>query len=163
VVTRAVRNGVAGGAILLGLALSGCVSDDFPEWPSVAPNLDAGAGPTLLASAPGCGSIDLVVAKGTLFWTEEMTGTVNSVPTLGGAKTVIATGQISPGPLAVDGSSIYWVEGGKKRIMKRALVDDAPPPTVLVEPGTATEVDGYENAINALLVFADTLYFGRYT
>jgi hypothetical protein len=166
VVTRAVRDGVAASAILLGLALSGCVSDDFPPPPSVEPNPDAGAGPTMLASAPGCGtdpgSIDLVVAEGALFWTEKMTGTVNSVPTRGGSKTVIATGQMSPGPLAVDGTSIYWVEAGKKRIMKKAL-GDAVAPTVLVEPGTATVVIGDENDINALLVTNGILFFGRFT
>jgi hypothetical protein len=165
-VRHAVREGAAAAWVFLGLALSSCVGDDFPPPPSVEPSPDAGAGPTLLASAPGCGtdpgSIDLVVADGTLFWTEKMTGTVNSVPTRGGSKTVIATGQMSPGPLAVDGTAIYWVEAGEKRIVKK-LRGDAAPPTVVVEPGTATVMVGDENAINALLVSDDTLFFGRYT
>jgi hypothetical protein len=163
-VRHAFRDGVAAGAVLLGLSLSGCVSADFPAPPSVEPNPDAGAGPTLLVSASGCGtdpgSIDFVVADGTLFWTEKFAGTVNSVPTIGGSKTVIATGQALPGPLAVDETSIFWVEAGKQRIMTKARGDTAPP-TVLVEPGTA--MTGNENAINALLVSDGTLFFGRFT
>jgi hypothetical protein len=165
-VRHAVRDGVArAAAVLLGLSLAGCVRDDFPAWPSVDAShgsLDAGAGPTLLARAPGCGSIDLVVADSTLYWTEKMTGTVNSVPTIGGAKTVIAMGQMSPGPLAVDGTSIFWVEAGKNRVMKKML-SGAAPPTVLVEPGIAPVVAGDENDINAVLVSNDTLFFGRFT
>ncbi len=56
VVRHAVRDGVVVGVVLLGLALAGCVSDDFPAWPSVDAghgSLDAGAGPTLLVSASG--------------------------------------------------------------------------------------------------------------
>lgn len=116
-------------------------------------------------SAPGCGtdpgSIDFVVADGTLFWTDKFAGTVNSVPTMGGSKTVIATGQALPGPLAVDETSIFWVEAGKQRIMTKARGDTAAP-TVLVEPGTAA-MTGNENAINALLVSDGTLFFGRFT
>ncbi len=72
---------------------------------------------------------------------------------------MIATGQALPGPLAVDETSIFWVEAGKQ-IMTKARGDTAPP-TVLVEPGTA--MTGNENAINALLVSIDTLFFGRFT
>ncbi|HEX4405376.1 MAG TPA: hypothetical protein VH560_11145 [Polyangia bacterium] len=159
---RALRSGAAAAVVL---ALSGCVSDNFPGRPTVTPAADAGAGPTMLVNAPGCLSdnvinLNYVVFEGSLFWTEKVAGTVNSVSTSGGSKTVIATAQM-PGPVAVDGTWIYWVEAGK-RIMKKVIRGDAAP-TVLVQPGTATEVAGNENVINALLVSNGFLYFGRYT
>jgi hypothetical protein len=164
VVRRAVRRGAT--VAVLGLALSGCVSDNFPARPTVTPVADAGAGPTMLVSAPGCITdpnvinLNYVVFDRTLFWTEKVSGTVNSVSTSGGSKTVIATAQM-PGPLAVDGTWIYWVEAGK-RIMKKVIKDNSAP-SVLVQPGTTTEVGGNENEINAVLVSNGFLYFGRYT
>jgi hypothetical protein len=145
--------------VLLGLSFSGCVSDDIPARPDPGAG-DAGAGPRQLASAPGCGSIKLVVGSGTLFWTEKATGAVKSVPTTGGSTTVIATNQMSPGPIAVDATSVFWVNGGNKTIMKKALAGGAA--TVFVVATTVGEVLGGENDINALLVDKGTLYFGRY-
>jgi hypothetical protein len=152
--------------VLVGLSSfssSGCVGNDIPPRPIEAPDLascDAGPCPTALVSAPGCVAIDLVVADDTLFWTNRHAGTVNSVPTMGGPIKVLAGGQSSPGPLAVDGTSIFWV-AGNKTIMKKPLA--AGPATVFVPATTVREVTGSENDVNALLVDQGTLYFGRFT
>jgi hypothetical protein len=106
-----------------------------------------------LANAPGCGSINLVVGNDTLYWTESAHGTVNSVPTAGGSTTVIATAQKSPGSIAVDATSVFWVNAGDKTIMKRTLGCGT----------SAVFIAAGENDINALLVDDGTLYFGRHT
>jgi hypothetical protein len=111
--------------------------------------------PTQLASEPGCGSIKMVVANGAVYWTEMTTGTVNTIPVAGGTKTVIATAQTSPGPIAADATGVFWANGDAT-IMKQPL------PT-----GTAATfiagggVDGGLDEVNALLVNAGTLYMGR--
>lgn len=122
---------------------------------------DAGAGPTQLVCAPACGSINFTVANGAVFWTEKATGNVKSVPTAGGRATVLATAQAAPGPIAVEGSSVFWVVGGEKTIMKKDLSGGMP--KVFVAATTVTEVLGGENDIGALLVDQGSLYFGRYT
>jgi hypothetical protein len=165
-VRHATRKGVAAmtTGVLWGLSFSGCVSGDIPARPMVGPDpgsADAGAGLTQLASAPGCGSINLVVVNGAVYWTEKARGTIKSVPTAGGSTTVIATAQSSPGPIAVDGTSVFWVDGGHKTIMKKVLKGGAA--TVFVAATTMTESLGGENDINALLVDKGTLFFGRYT
>jgi hypothetical protein len=167
-VRPAIRRGAraAATAWLLVLASAGCVSDNIPARPSVitpAPGPDdAGAGPRQLASAPGCGSINLVVANGVLFWTEKAHGTVKSVPTAGGPVTVIASGQAFPGPIATDGAFVFWVNTGDKTIMRKTLFGTGVA-TVFVKATTAPELLGGENDINGLLVDHGTLYFGRFT
>jgi hypothetical protein len=144
--------------VLLSLPLAACVDGDLPPRPTAALTCaDAGA-PTQLASAPDCGGMNLVVANDTVYWTEKAGGTVKSVPTCGGPITTLASGQTSPGALAVDATWIFWVNG--KTIMRKALAGGTP--TIFVAATTDTEVFGDENDINALLVHDGTLFFGRY-
>jgi hypothetical protein len=111
----------------------------------------AGTGPTALVTAPGCGSINLVVAGSVLYWTEKAKGTVNSMPTAGGATASVATAQMMPGPIAVDATTVYWANDGDKSIMKKPLSGGA---AAAVIPATA-------DVVNALLVDNGTLYIGR--
>src|SRR5450432_2350330 len=121
----------------------------------------AGAGgalvpPTVLMSEIGCGPARLVVSGGTLYWTSPMLGTVNSIPTGGGARKVIAMAQNLPNALAVDGTSIYWGNDGDRTVMKQALAGGAA--AVLVPAPTDTDP---KNVVNALLIDQTTLYIGR--
>jgi hypothetical protein len=157
-VVRLSVGAVALACVLVTLPLSACVTGDVPPRPLVAPSCaDAGA-PVQLASAPGCGSLNLVVAKDTVYWTEKANGTLKSIPTCGGAITTIATAQPSPGPLAVDAASIFWVNS-QRTIMKKALAGGNP--TSFVAATTETEKTGFENEIDALLVDHGILFFGH--
>lgn len=167
-------------ALLLALGGGACVDDDIPPRPSVDAPADAGpacsaddagaaggggagddGGVVLLASASPCQGLDLVVSGDTLYWTEEATGLVRSVPTSGGAPTTIASGQVAPGALAVDGTSIYWVSGDRYQdIMKRSLACAAP--SVFVPSEMLPDPLGRENQVNALLAANGWLYFSRY-
>jgi hypothetical protein len=175
--------------LLLAVADVACVDDNIPARPMVVADSDGGAGssgggddagedafddvgasdggPVLLASSPTCGGIKLVVSGGMLFWTEELTGMVRSVPTSGGRPTTIAAGQVFPRSLTVDRTSIYWVEGDTRdiatthdAIMKRPLGGGAT--TVFVPAKNLNDPLGGENAINALLSADGWLYFARY-
>jgi hypothetical protein len=163
VVRRPATAGRARGiaSALLALCASACIDASIPARPDVSPPSDGGAGVTQLASETGCGSINLVVSGETLYWTERATGTVKSVPTLGGLPTVIERGQNNPGPIAVDGEWVFWANAGSKNVMKK--IGAGVPAIVFVPPTTVPEVLGGENDINALLASSGTLYFGRYT
>jgi hypothetical protein len=161
-------------AASLGTLGAACVDDNIPERPLVDSSSDGGdaapvddggvvgdgSGPIVLASAPTCAGMKLVVFAGVVYWTDEAAGTVNSVPATGGRTTVIATGQTSPGAIAVDATWIFWVAENRTVIRKKPLVGGTA--SVFI-PATATPVNlGDENDINALLVANNTLYFGRY-
>ncbi len=158
-----------------------CIDDDIPPRPptDAGPSDDGGTadggddgnagddgggadgGVVLLASASPCEGMKLVVSAGTLYWTEEATGKVKSVPTSGGRATTIASAQVRPGALAVDGTSIYWVAGDKDQaIMKRSLAGGST--SVFVPASNLPDPLGGENAVNALLAADGWLYFGRY-
>jgi hypothetical protein len=111
-----------------------------------------GAGAAVqLVSDPGCGSINLVVVDGTLYWTEKAKGTVNRIAVSGGTPDVLATAQAMPGPLAVDQTAVYWGNAGDKTVMKRPL------PT-----GVASVfVPANGDVVSALLVDNGVLYIGR--
>lgn len=139
-------------------ALAGCVEGDLPPRPD---EFGDGGGLVTLARGSGCGAVHLVVSAGRLYWTEQDAGTVKSVSTQGGAVTMIATGQTTPGALAVDSASLFWVAGGLKTIMKKPLAGGNA--SSFLPPSMAPETFGDENRINALLVESSTLYFGRFT
>jgi hypothetical protein len=119
-------------------------------------------GPVQLASASPCRGIDLVVSEGTLFWTEEATGKVMSIPTAGGCPTVIASDQNNPGAIAVDDMFIFWVAEDKKVIKRRAREGGTENVFVpMSAPSDTFPATG--NNINALLVANKTLFYGRFT
>jgi hypothetical protein len=64
----------------------------------------------VVPASPGCGALDITVVGSTLYYTDAGHGTVNSVPTAGGATTVIASAESTPGLIAVSGSTVFWVD-----------------------------------------------------
>ncbi len=117
------------------------------------------AAPTMLVSAPGAMDVQLVLAGGNVYWTEKAKGTVNSIPVAGGTTTVVATAQMSPGPLAVDGTSVFWANGDGV-VMKKAGAAAAA--MFLAATTNPTTDDQDSNTVNALLANAGTLYVGRF-
>jgi hypothetical protein len=77
----------------------------------------------VLSRAPGCGTARLAVAGGSVYWTESATGLVRAlaVANPGGAPIPIATGQMAPGPIASDGTAVYWSNAGDKTIVSAPL------------------------------------------
>jgi hypothetical protein len=157
-----VRRPLVGLALLGVLGVSGvaCVDGDIPPRPSVDAGSGADGDPMLLARASICDGMNLAVSGDTLYWTEEATGTVRSVPTSGGPPTSVATTQVRPTAIAVDSTYIFWVAGGGKTIVRKPVAGGNA--TVFVRATMQEEILGGENDINALLVAKNTLYFGRY-
>src|SRR6201999_4243301 len=108
-----------------------------------------------------CEGLDLVVAGGAVYWTEESTGLVKSVPTHGGTPTLVASGRGHPGAIAVASKRIFWVADDRKVIRRGPLAGGSA--STFVSPSPLPVVYGDENDINALLVANGSLYFGRYT
>jgi hypothetical protein len=176
---------VTGGGRGLALALavaslaassSACIDGDFPARPSVeslaSGGLDAGAdgapfdagvtdaGLVVLASSSPCTGMEMVLSGGTLYWTEDATGTVKSVPASGGRVATLAQNEMDPGAIAVNDTFVFWVSG-KKVVKRRALAGGSA--TVIVPAGTANEIYGTENQVTALLATNTSLFFGRFT
>jgi hypothetical protein len=114
--------------------------------------------PVVLARAPGCGTARLAVTGGRVYWTESATGFVKSVP-IGAASTtptVIAQGQLMPGPIAADSRGICWSNLGERSIMMAPLVaadagtGDAGAPVQLLDAAAA---------VNGLIVNLNQVYF----
>jgi hypothetical protein len=134
---------------------SGCVDGGAGDGGSTD------GGPVLLASAERCTGMNLVVSNGTLFWTEEATGKVMSIPTAGGCPTVIAYDQNGPTAIAVDDMFIFWVAENRKVIKRRAREGGVE--SVLVPMSAPNDIfQATGNNINALLVANKTLFFGRF-
>lgn len=85
------------------------------------------ASPTVLVpAAEGCRSIKLAVADGTLYWTDEGHGTVQSITVAGGTAKSLVTGQMAPTQIAVNGTALYWLASGAKSIMTATLAGASP-------------------------------------
>ena len=76
----------------------------------------------------------LVADGASVYWTNELGGTVMMAPKGGGAPVILASGQGSPFGVAVDGTHVYWANHGGGTVMKLALAGSAP-----VTPGTRGE------------------------
>lgn len=153
---RAFGFGLVGSAAAIAVAIGGCVDGNIPPRPPVT----YGA-PESMVMVPGCGSIELAVRDGTLFWTEAGAGIVASMPTTSRvAYDVLVSDQTEPGKIAVDATSIYWITDKAQVIARRARAGGAV--EVFVPPTQLPVVEGGENDINALLIDGSTLYFGRY-
>jgi hypothetical protein len=97
--------------------------------------------PKELTKAEKCGDLRLALAGSQLFWTERQSGRVRAMPVAGGTVTEVASGQLSPNRLSVDGSGVYWVDAGdgtsgSSKLMKAALPLGDPPVTLRTAPGT---------------------------
>ena len=108
------------------------------------------ASPKVLApAAAGCGSMALTVASGTVYWTDKMHGTVNSVAATGGTPKAIVTAQLAPTEIAVSGTALYWIASGAKQIMTAPLAG-----------GTATAVIPAQTGdVNGFTIDGASLYF----
>ncbi len=101
------------------------------------------ASPKLLAPvAAGCGSMVLTVAAGTVYWTDKMHGTVNSVAAAGGTPKAIVTAQMAPTQIAVNaaGTALYWIASGTKQIMTSPIAGGT---ATAVIPAQAGDVNGF--------------------
>jgi hypothetical protein len=109
--------------------------------------------------APECVSLNLATDGGTLYWTNQGNGTVNSQPLDGCAATTIATGENAPTRLTTDGANLFWVAGTTTTATIRALALPAGQPRDLV---TETNTTG---GILGLVLSADgrTLYYSADT
>jgi hypothetical protein len=114
------------------------------------------ASPTaLVPAAPGCGAIHLALGGSTLYWTDEMHGTVQSIAASGGTAMPLVTGQLAPTQIAVNGTALYWLASGSKAIMTAPLAG-----------GTATQVAKSDTADIGGFTFSEdgkTLYFSAGT
>lgn len=79
--------------------------------------------PVVLARAAGCGSARLALAGGNVYWTESATGAVKTLALAspGGTPAPIAANQMTPGPIASDGTAVYWSNAGDMTLMKATL------------------------------------------
>ena len=82
--------------------------------------------PVVLARAPGCGAAHLALADGNVYWTESATGFVKTVAVAnpGAMPATIATHQMTPGPIATDGTAVYWGNAGDMTLMRATLGGD---------------------------------------
>lgn len=114
------------------------------------------AAPTPAAGADGgaatCGPLTLAVAGTTLYWTDTLGGTVNSIPVAGGSPTVVASAQAAPTHLQVVGGDVFWLASGEKKIMKAALAAGTPT-LVVAAPATDGQVGGFAVTADGLTVY----------
>jgi hypothetical protein len=151
--------------------LSACVSGcgDFQTDADRCGNCDTKCGATqacragkctpeptvVVPAAAGCGSIRLAVAAGTLYWTDKMHGTVQSIATTGGTAKSLVTAQMAPTQIAVNGTALYWLAGGSKSIMTATLAGATP---TAVMPAATAEIGGFTFSEDG-----KTLYFSAGT
>jgi len=55
-----------------------------------------------------------------VYFTDYLAGTVNKVSVDGGEVTTLAANQQGPEPIAIDGTSVYWANGGDSTVRKAA-------------------------------------------
>ncbi|HVU51131.1 MAG TPA: hypothetical protein VHL80_10620 [Polyangia bacterium] len=122
------------------------------------------ATPVELVSAQGCGNLRLALANGTIYYTNQLAGTVSSIAVAGGTPTVIAMNQLQPNPIAADATSVYWGNDGDASVMKAPVGGGAASVLFALGGSDGGAPDAGAGAItypNALLVSGTTLFVGR--
>jgi hypothetical protein len=120
--------------------------------------------PVELINVTGCGNLRLALANGTLYYTNQLAGTVSSIAVTGGTPKVIAMDQKQPNPIAVDATNAYWGNNGDGNVMKAPVAGGtasilfAAPGADGGAPDAGTDAMSYPNA---LLVNGTTLFVGR--
>jgi hypothetical protein len=103
------------------------------------------AAPAELTKSTGCGNMRLAIQGANIYWTEEMSGKVRSMPLAGGPVVdIVTTGQVAPGPIVADATGIYWVNfgdgtAGSSKVMKVALPAAAGATPVVLKASTTTD------------------------
>jgi hypothetical protein len=103
------------------------------------------AAPVELTKGTGCGPMRLAIAGANIYWTEEMSGKVRTMPVAGGTPMDLAMGQLAPTAIVADATGVYWVNSGdattKSQIMKLALpAAPAAAPVVVTVSSTTDEI-----------------------
>jgi hypothetical protein len=100
-----------------------------------------GKDPTVVVpAAAGCGSMKLAVSGGKIYYTDQMHGTVSSVPVAGGAPASVATAQMGPTLLSVTTDKVFWLATGAKQVFSAALAGGA---ATAAFPAEAMDVGGF--------------------
>lgn len=103
------------------------------------------ASPTaLVPAAAGCGALRLILSGANIVYSDEMHGTISSVPTAGGAATKLVSGEMAPTYLKLGGTNLFWIAKGTKQIRKAPLAG-----------GAATTVSTATDELGGLTVSAD--------
>ncbi len=111
------------------------------------------ASPKVLAPvAAGCGSMLLTVAGGTVYWTDKLHGSVNSVAATGGTPKAIVTALTAPTQIAVNGAALYWIAG--MQIMTAPLAGGTATP--VLKTAATTVINGFTFSEDGM-----TLYFAN--
>jgi hypothetical protein len=65
---------------------------------------------TFLPAAPGCTRLDLAIAGGNLYWSDQGHGTISRRALAGGPTTPLAASEKSPSRLLVRGATLFWID-----------------------------------------------------
>jgi hypothetical protein len=105
----------------------------------------------LVTLATGISLGDIAVDVTNVYWTDINAGnpgTVNKVPLGGGPTTALATGQLYPGSLAVDATTLYWACSNEEAVKK-----------VPIAGGPVVTIATSENGPCCLVLNATDLYY----
>jgi hypothetical protein len=97
---------------------------------------------------PGCKSIDLTVSEGSLIWSDEGHGLVQSMPLGGTAITTIATAESGPTRVTAVGGGVFWIDRATRTIRRGGA--GAVPATIVTSP---VDINGLVVAPNAATVY----------
>jgi hypothetical protein len=94
-----------------------------------------------------------------VYWTELSPGNVMQAPLAGGAPVTLASGQMNPAAVAVDGTSVYWinVQGGAAGSLNKVPIGGGA--VVTLVPQVAGAEIGAGNLPNTITVDATSVYF----
>ncbi|MDB4980247.1 MAG: hypothetical protein JWM82_999 [Myxococcales bacterium] len=102
--------------------------------------------------AASCGPLRMALAGTTLYWTDQAKGTINSMPTSGGAPTVLASGQPTPTMIKLVGNNLFWLAGGATKIMRSGLATGTPS-VVATAAATDGAIGGFDVTPDGLTVY----------
>jgi hypothetical protein len=110
----------------------------------------------VVPAAAGCGSLELAVADGALFWTDRAHGTVERL-SLGAsaavAPTTIATHESNPGLIAVSGSNVFWIDDAPTATLRQGSTSGGAPIDLATETNTTSGIRGVAVSGDGLTVY----------
>jgi hypothetical protein len=121
---------------------------------SPVPTVVVPAQPPVVApdgAAASCGPLHLATDGTTLYWTDTLKGSVNSLAA-GGAPVVIAPGQVTPTLLRVAGGALFWL-GGDGATLVRASLPMGTPSVIVTSLPTDTPIQGFAVTSDGLTVY----------